>query len=180
MDKVNISEKVFEKIEFLFENYKSSLSTYTSDQFNFKAAEDVWSLAEMYEHVCMSAKKFFLANTRRCIEQRNGQLGGEKNAAGENVFKYGGFPPMKFKVPGGPEAANISGRDKSVYFQEIEEILESARQMINPLESDAGEYKTLHPVLGWLNAMEWFQNLEMHSRHHLTQKAELENLAKHG
>lgn len=173
-------DEILLKTEALFDIYRNSLLEYAEKDFSFKASPETWSLAQMYEHVCVSARKFFLANTKRCLEQRNGQVGGEKNAAGENVFKYGGFPPMKFKVPEALNAEGLLGREKSAYLLEIEEILESARLMIKPLESDSGEYKTLHPVLGWLNAIEWFQNLEMHTRHHLRQKTELENLAKNG
>ena len=179
MNKNNLNE-IFAKTEALFAIYRNGLLEYSDEDFFYKSSPETWSLAQMYEHVCLSGKKFFLANTKRCMEQRNGQLGGEKNAAGENVFKYGGFPPMKFKVPAGLNALEIVGRDKSAYISEIEAIIISAKLMIEPINQDPGEYKTLHPVLGWLNAAEWYQNLEMHTRHHLRQKEELENLAKNG
>jgi hypothetical protein len=51
--------------------------------------------------------------------------------------------------------------------------------LIGAVESDLGTYKTQHPALGMLNAKEWFHSLEMHSRHHLNQKAELEALSAH-
>lgn len=35
-------------------------------------------------------------------------------------------------------------------------------------------YKVRHGWFGWLNALEWFELVGMHSRHHLRQKAELD------
>jgi hypothetical protein len=174
------AEEIYQKTVSDFALYKSSLLTYNDHDFNFKSSPDVWSLAQMYEHICSASKKFFLANTKRCLENRNGQIGGNRNAAGDNVFKYGGFPPIKIKVPPGIDAQAIVGKPLNAYLTEIDEILESAKNMIEPLNLDSGEYKILHPVLGWLHALEWFQNLEMHTRHHFRQKEELENLAKNG
>jgi hypothetical protein len=116
-----------------------------------------------------------LANTKRCLDNRNGQEGGEKNSAGENVFKYGGFPPkMKFKMPAAVADIPIYGQSIEHYKIEIQEILSSAKLFMDAVEADLGTYKTQHPVLGMLNAKEWFHSLEMHSRHHLNQKVELE------
>lgn len=172
--------EIYLKIEEVFADYSESLEKYSLTQFDFKAGEETWSLAQMYEHVCVTSKKFFLANTKRCLDNRNGQEGGEKNSAGENVFKYGGFPPkMKFKMPAAVAEIPIYGQSIEHYKIEIQEILSSAKLFMDAVEADLGTYKTQHPVLGMLNAKEWFQSLEMHSRHHLNQKVELEALSAH-
>lgn len=172
--------EIYHKIEEVFAEYAAGLEKYSVSQFEFKAAEDIWSLAQMYEHVCLTSKKFFLANTKRCLEKRNGQEGGEKNSSGENVFKYGGFPPkLKFKMPAAVAEIPIVGQSIDQYKKEIEEILSSAKMFIEAVEADFGMYKSQHPALGMLNAKEWFHSLEMHTRHHLNQKAELEALAAH-
>ena len=159
-----------------FQIYLGSLDQYSDGQFSYKENSETWSLAQMYEHLCMSSKKFFLANTKRCLEKRNGEEGGEKNKSGEGVFKYGGFPKMKFKMPEAMAAIELVGKSREEYKTEINEILDSAEKFIDFVDADSGTYKTFHPVLGMLNAKEWFQNLEMHTRHHLHQKAELEAL----
>lgn len=172
--------EIYLKIEEVFADYSKSLEKYSPSQFDFKADEETWSLSQMYEHVCVTSKKFFLANTKRCLENRNGQEGGEKNSAGENVFKYGGFPPkMKFKMPAAVAEIPIFGQSVEHYKKEIDEILSSAKLFIEAVESDLGTYKTQHPALGMLNAKEWFHSLEMHSRHHLSQKVELEAKSAH-
>lgn len=171
--------EILEGIRTVFAQYQQSLETYTDDQFEFKKDLETWSLAQMYEHVCMSGKRFFLANTKRCLEKRNGAEGGEMNAKGIYVFANGGFPSVKVKMPEALVAIPIIGQSLETYKDEIVEIVNSAEFFVAYLESDNGTYKIPHPVFGPLNAKEWFQNLEMHSRHHLMQKAELEIISAH-
>lgn len=158
-------------------SYSDSLDQYSEAQFEYKQDAETWSLSQMYEHVCMSGKKFFLANTKRCLEKRNGEETGEMNRNGVAIFANGGFPDAKFKMPEALAVIPIVGNTKEFYKKEIAEIISSAELFAEGLTKDAGTYKIFHPVLGFLNAKEWYQNLEMHSRHHLKQKAELEALA---
>jgi hypothetical protein len=151
--------------------YKNALLDYTEEQFNHKQAEDIWSIGQMYEHLAVSANYFFLKNIKYCLENRNGQMGGEMNAKGENVFKYNGFPPIKVKVPGGgpdPIAQNLN-----IYSTIFDNIIEQLEQQLPIILANDGNYKTLHPVFGWHSALEWLHSFEMHHRHHLRQKKEL-------
>jgi DinB superfamily len=152
--------------------YKNSLSNYSPELFVFKKEQEIWSLGQMYEHLVMTANFFFFKNIKYCLEQRNGQIGGEKNEWGENVFKYNSFPPIKVKVPG--NAPEPVAKTQNEYVEMIEKIMQQIDNEVDKINVDAGEYKTLHPVFGWHNAKEWFQSFEMHHRHHLRQKTELE------
>ena len=160
----------------VLDEYKTSLDNYSDAVFSHKTDEDTWSLAQMYEHVCSSSQKFFLANTKRCLEQRNGQEGGEPNQHGKQFMALGAFPNIKIKVPEAVKTEIIPNA-KETYYAELEIIKTSAAAMQNAVEADAGTYRINHPAFGFINAHEWFLNLEMHSRHHLRQKTELENLA---
>jgi hypothetical protein len=173
------SNKVYLDLKKVIENYSNSLGIYTSTQFYQKENEDVWSLAQMYDHICVSSKKFFLANILRCLDKRNGQEGGDKSASGEWVYVNGGFPNKKVKMPEAFAQVPIQERSPEEYRKELDEILQSAEGLIDKLDNDSGIYKTYHPVFGFLNAIEWFINLEMHCRHHLNQKVELETYGEH-
>lgn len=167
--------EVFQNLETTVNQYISSLNAYTDEQFFFKKDEETWSLGQMYEHLTSSSNFFFLANCVRCLEKRKGQEGGEKNHFGEQQFKYGGFPPVKLKIPEvirGPEPV---AKSKEAYIPILEKILVDTKNLIEVVSNDEGLYKTIQPAMGWLNAQEWFYLHEMHYRHHLRQKAALEN-----
>lgn len=165
-------KKVNQNLITTLRGYQNSLSNYTNEQFNFKKADEIWSLGQMYEHLVISAQFFFLKNIKYCLEQRNGQLGGDKNANGENVFKYNSFPPIKVKVPG--NAPEPIAQAQEIYKEILEKIIQQLESQVDIVTNDSGEYKTMHPVFSWHNAQEWLQSFEMHHRHHLRQKAELE------
>ncbi|MBP8155522.1 MAG: DinB family protein [Leadbetterella sp.] len=166
-------------IEKSFGVLTEGIQRLTEEQFAYVSNPEKWSLAQMYEHICESSKKFFLANIKRCLEQRNGQLGGEKTVEGEWIMNNNGFPNKKIKMPEAFGVVIYAGKSQKEYLLDIEEILNSARDLVEMVNRDAGDYKTKHPIFGFFNAQEWFRNLEMHTRHHLRQMAELEALAAH-
>lgn len=156
--------------------YKNALTDYSEAEFNYKKTDDIWSLGQMYEHLATSGNCFFLKNIKYCLEKKNGQIGGDKNEWGENVFKYNSFPPIKLKVPG--NAPDPVAQSKENYENIFEKIIQQLEIQLDKIEADAGEYKTMHPVFGWHNAKEWLQSFEMHHRHHLRQMDELGQLAE--
>jgi hypothetical protein len=156
------------------QHYLSALDRYTDEQFSAQPADREWSLGQMYEHLYTSTTYFFLANTKRCLEKRKGQEGGEMTDGGRNIFKHNSFPPVKIKMPEvlrGPEPV---AKDRATYKALFEEILKGGLQLADALPQDDGTYKTYHPVFGWLNAREWFQAGEIHARHHYRQQQERE------
>ncbi|WP_228713922.1 DinB family protein [Arundinibacter roseus] len=156
------------------ESYIQALDRYTDEQFLAKPAENEWSLGQMYEHILGANAYFFMANVKRCLEQRKGQVGGERSDAGENMFKYNSLPPVKIKVPEslrGPELVAHSREDyRKLFAQSLQQGVLLAEQVLQ----DEGMYKTLHPIMGWLNATEWYAATEIHARHHFRQQKERE------
>jgi hypothetical protein len=153
-------------------NYKEALSDYSATQFNYKESEEIWSIAQMYEHLVLSGNYFFMKNIKYCLEQKNGEIGGQMNENGQKIFSYNSFPPIKVKVPGNqPQPVP---QPKEAYAPAIDLLVAQLAQQMDSIENDAGQYKTQHPAFSWHNAKEWLQSFEMHHRHHLRQKAELE------
>lgn len=165
-----INQKLKEDLEI----YISALDAYSDEQFTKRKDEETWSLGQMYEHIVLASNGFFLGNVLRCLEKRKGQEGGEMNKYGVNALKHNGLPPMKFKVPGTDKAPDLEVRSRAEYKDLLQKIINDAEGILPTLEADNGTYKTLHPVFDWLNAVEWFQMLEIHTRHHFRQKEELE------
>ena len=168
--------EVYKNLETVVNQYISSLDEYSDEQFLFKKDDETWSLGQMYEHLNLTSNFFFLANCVRCLEQRKGQIGGEKNESGEKTFIKGSFPPIKIKIPEALRGPEPVAKNKEEYRQILEKILADAKNLVKTISEDKGIYKALHPPMGWLNAQEWFYLHEMHHRHHLRQKLELEAL----
>ncbi|MFN3849738.1 MAG: DinB family protein [Spirosomataceae bacterium] len=168
------SKEIYDNLERVVNQYIISLDEYSDPQFSTKRDAETWSLGQMYEHLVLTSNFFFMANVMRCLEQRKGQIGGEKNEWGEKQFKYGGFPPRKFKIPEVLQGPEPVAKSRDEYKSLLRKVLEDARKLVEPIAQNNGEYKTLHPPFGFLNANEWFYMMEMHFRHHLRQKEELE------
>jgi hypothetical protein len=154
--------------------YILALDRYTDEQFGAQPSEMEWSLGQMYEHLYGANIYFFLANVTRCLERRKGQEGGEMTDTGRSIFSYNSFPPIKIKVPEAVKGPEPVARDRAAYRILFSESLMKGLALADALAQSESNYKTLHPVFGYLNAWEWFQACEIHARHHLRQQQERE------
>jgi DinB superfamily len=169
--------EVYPNLETVVNQYINSLDDYSDEQFFFKKDEETWSLGQMYEHLTVSSQFFFLANCLRCLEKRKGQEGGEKNEFGEKLFIKGSFPPVKLKIPDAIRGPEPIAKTREEYKSILAKILADSQNLIEAVSNDDGSYKALQVAMGWLNAKEWYYLHEMHYRHHLRQKTELESLS---
>ena len=169
--------EVYSNLETVVNQYLNSLDDYSDEQFFFKTNEETWSLGQMYEHLTVSSQFFFLANCLRCLEKRKGQLGGEKTHFVEQQFKYGGFPPVKIKIPDAIRGPEPVAKTREEYRSILKKNLNDSQNLIEAVSNNDGSYKALQVAMGWLDAKEWFHLHEMHYRHHLRQKTELESLS---
>ncbi len=156
------------------QSYLDALNRYSDEQFAAKPDEAEWSLGQMYQHLYEANTFFFLANVKRCLEKRKGQDGGEKTAAGLNVYQHNSFPLIKVRRPAAPSSPEPVGQDRETYKALFAKTLQEGIAWADALAEDDGTYKTQHFAFGWLNAAEWFQNMEIHARHHLRQRQERE------
>lgn len=169
--------EVYPNLETVVNQYINSLDDYSDEQFFFKSNDETWSLGQMYEHLTVSSQFFFLANCVRCLEKRKGQEGGEKNEFGEKLFIKGSFPPVKLKIPDAIRGPEPVAKTREEYKSILKKILTDSQNLIEAVSNDDGSYKALQVAMGWLDAKEWYYLHEMHYRHHLRQKTELESLS---
>ncbi len=168
--------KLKEDFKATFQAYFDGLNTFTDSEFKYKESEEIWSLAQMMEHVHGSGYTFFLANVNRCLEQREGQIGGDLTDAGSYIMYKNGFPAAsKYKHPNHKKgnAPELVGKKIAYYKKEMPVLLEGLLAKVTDAEKDAGEYKTQHFVFGMMNAEQWLMNAEFHIRHHIVQMNEL-------
>ncbi len=171
--------------------YIRELEDCSLDQLLWKPSEDEWSLGQMYMHLIGSAQFMQLRNAVLCLEPGGSRdiPQAEKTETGKAVFKTGSFPPERIRVPPSPQYTPsqpeskeqlISGlRDTLRQMTEIEPRIALAFGTVPRLQEEPGKesvpYTVVHPRLGGLNALEWFQLIEIHYRHHVLQKIRLEN-----
>lgn len=156
----------------LIEAYKSYLQSYSPEQLRYITAQGVWSLGQMYNHLILAALDY-LDNVEICAAAGEEQKLG-MTEAGEHLFKLGGFPPVKIKLPDGPENRPSNSESIEGLIRGLDQVLQKMREWEGKVDIINPNYKVKHDGFGWLNAREWFDLVGMHFRHHLLQKSELE------
>jgi hypothetical protein len=158
-----------ESLKHVINTYSLSLDLYSIEQLRYKPDEERWSLGQMYVHVIYASLEMYYPAIRTCMHQPDSQAI-LKTDAGSEIFTRGAYPPVKVKtadIPANPDS-------KHPLRKGLQMILEQAVDLLPLIARSAPDAKVMHSRLGALNAKEWFQLAEMHMRHHLLQKKELE------
>ncbi|WP_054025057.1 DinB family protein [Bacillus sp. FJAT-28004] len=156
----------------LIESYKSDLQCYSLDQLRYVSEKGVWSLGQMYDHLKLTALDY-LDKVVKCASSNEEQPQG-KTAAGDQLFNIGAFPPIKIKLPDGPENNPSNSESKEDLLGGLDLVLKRMSECEEKVNTINKNYKVRHDGFGFLSAREWFDLVGMHFRHHLHQKVELE------
>jgi hypothetical protein len=168
-----ISQKSSEHLN----NYLNKLSEYTQNQFIHKSDDETWSLGQLYEHLVVSST-YFLRQAEGCLKEDKGSFDGEKTEQGKQMFAFGGFPPIKIKVPEKYKSASeLVAQSIEHYQTAFNDLLEYLPKVQSAIAANATTYKRQHAIFGMLTATEWVWCLETHLRHHIKQLKELEEKA---
>lgn len=172
------AQEIYPNLEKVIKHYIDSLGRYSEEQFQEKPSEEDWSIGQMYEHLVSSAF-FFIKQINNCLNQENGSLEGEKNEHGIKSFeKYNSLPPIKITVPKAWRGPDPIAKAKEEYKATLEKLTQKYQDLIELVDKNEHNYKNKHAAFGMLNAKEWYQNAEMHFRHHLRQQKEREEWLK--
>lgn len=152
---------------------KNELNNYSPEQLRHIQKDGVWSIGQMYDHIILVAHEY-LDNMEACAALNEEQTLG-KTRFGDQLFREGGFPPVKIRLPDEMNAAPNNSDRKKELMRRMEEIIQGLSQWESNVDTVNPNYKVKHGGFGWLNAREWYDLVEMHSRHHLRQKEELES-----
>ncbi|WP_396128004.1 DinB family protein [Exiguobacterium mexicanum] len=152
--------------------FKQDLDGYTERQLHYKRAADIWSIGQMYDHIIVVAEEY-ADEIERCLASHEEQPL-EKTEFGERLFQAGGFTAMKIRLPDEMNQPPNNTDRRETLERRIDDL--STRLMrLEPLVRSANpDVKARHGGFGWLNAQEWYDLIEMHTRHHLRQQADLE------
>lgn len=126
----------------------------------------------MYDHILVVATEY-ADEIERCLTSSEEQPF-EKSELGKRLFRTGGFPPVKIRLSDEMNQPPNNTDTHEALKQRIDD-LTARLKFLKPLVPSANpDFKTLHGGFGWLNAQEWYELIEMHTRHHLRQQAELD------
>lgn len=153
--------------------FKSELDKYSPEQLRHIHRESIWSIGQMYDHIMLVAHEY-LDNLEMCAVSGREQPFG-KTPSGERLFEDGGFPPVKIRLPDEMNSPPNNSDSKEELMSRMEGLIERLEHFEAKVDSINPNYKVEHGGFGWLNAKEWLELVEMHSRHHLRQKKELES-----
>ena len=67
------------------------------EQLRYKSEETVWSIGQRYDHLILVAHEY-LDNMDTCVTLNEEQPLG-KTQFGKQLYKNGGFPPIKIRLP---------------------------------------------------------------------------------
>jgi hypothetical protein len=164
-------KEVLKRLNKVVKLYADSLDQYSPEQLRYKQNEERWSLGQMFDHVIYAALEIYYPSVLTCINQPEPNAAG-KTAAGIEIFERGEYPPLKVKTTHLPK--NVD--DKDFLYDGLKKILEQASILLPTVSHSSEKAKITHPRLGALHAKEWFELSELHMRHHLHQKKELEEI----
>lgn len=155
----------------IIEQYKHSLAVYTIDQLRYKSHEDVWSIGQMYIHVIDVAEEY-IEHIQTCTMGTQVEHG-RKTEDGEKAFAEKSWPDVRVKLEE-PVNRTRNPDSKDEIIAGLDRVLEKLKYWDEQVHEANQTSKVRHGWFGWLNAHEWFEMIGMHSRHHLHQKARLE------
>lgn len=153
--------------------WKTALPAYSEDAFQQKPHDEAWSIGQVYAHLTDATRFFHMRMILGCLQSSEG---GEVPASdGWSQMKAAGsFPPIRIKVPPSPQYTPRQPENVAVIAEKLNVLEADLLALGNTIAQTPQSGKQAHPRLGALDAQEWFQLIEMHFRHHLRQKANLD------
>ncbi|MFX3635951.1 MAG: DinB family protein [Candidatus Pristimantibacillus sp.] len=162
----------------IIEQYIRNLDRYSIEQLRFKYKENEWSVGQMYIHVIEVAKEY-IGYIETCTKGTHEEPE-DKTEDGTKALAEKKWPNIRVKLEQ-PANETRNPESKDEIIAGLEQVLEKLAYWAYCVDEANPACKVRHGWFGWLNAGEWFEMVGMHSRHHLHQKAKLdEELAEAG
>lgn len=157
----------------IFLQYRQDLEQYTTRQLSYKHDPNTWSIGQMFDHLIVVSHEY-LDEIQVCLQTEGRDASHQKTPFGEQLFRQGGFPPIKIQLPPELNAPPDNTNTREELEGRLDELLSRMSTSERLLSKATAEQKTCHGGFGWLNAREWYDLIDMHARHHLRQQEELE------
>jgi hypothetical protein len=168
-------QEIYVETAAIIDVYKARLDQYSLQQFQFKPAPDRWSVGEVYSHLIRATLLYHLRMVDRCLANLdNANVPSKPHAQAE--FDANEMAPVKIKVPPTPGYEPPMPESIANVHSDIESTLNRLLATCNKLITLQESGKIEHPIYGYLDAIQWYQLIGMHWKHHLMQLDELDSL----
>jgi hypothetical protein len=164
--------KVLDKTEKTYAIWRNA--TESRDEQDFARAPDDggWSLGQLCDHVSLVSSAFL--DAAKALARGEGEERGGSFLAAVMCGVFRSFPPVRLKVPTNlpdevKRAAAPDSLAKADALERLATVMQRTRILCDAVAAAPRGLRSEHPVLGWINARQWYQLSEMHMRHHLRQ-----------
>lgn len=149
------------------------LDKFPFDLLLIKPDEKSWSLGQLYEHI-LEETLWYNEQIEISLLDRE-HLNDVTPETAQVLFDAGSFADKRF--PGLPSIADNVKQpsSKESLKAALEKLQKDTNVLSNKMQACKEYGKAEHPGYGYFDCYEWLQYSEMHMRHHLNQKARIEN-----
>jgi hypothetical protein len=147
--------------------YEKLLAGVSEEAFTKSPPDGGWSYAEVFSHI-FSSNLTCIQAIDRCIQGNAIQSKDPLSFPVKLVFLFGRFPPGKFKVPDRLKD-QVKKIGKSEAHQLVQRFKDELSQITPRISSADPDQKLKHPRLGLLNAVKWYEFMDIHLKHHQRQ-----------
>lgn len=166
------TKELLNDVNAVIDIWEEELNNYSDEEFGRITNVSQWTIGQLYQHLIIETRVLNLKNIKQSLSLQS-ENKPSKNIFGRLLFLVKTIPPYKFKIrdvksnaiqqPSNIEAVRFHLKQLKANIQEVAQSLKVTNNA-----------KTLHPFLGYLNAYEWFELIEIHFRHHLRQKSKID------
>ena len=149
------------------------LNSFTLNQLLLKPDGKSWSLGQLYNHIIEETYWYNGQIQIALTDKENSKVATSEST--RILMDRGSFENKLFN--GDPLTSNNIEQPKSVedIKLDLEKLKTSTNELYSKMNKTSTNGKSEHPGMGFMNCSEWLRYSEMHMRHHLKQKARIEN-----
>ena len=164
-------KNIYKQFQPIGKTWLIDINNYNEVPFQRKTSKVKWSLGEIYNHLCSSTLHFHLQGVEKCLTSPKE---GSKNWSGKMVFLKSSFNNKKLKTfmeeQTPPTQPNNIAEAKDLMIRVLKQMDEYGKKITKDTQSKKAE----HPILGFLNAEEWYKLIIFHFEYHSKNKSKIE------
>lgn len=162
---------IIDEINRSIDFWIDALNDYSFEQLCQKPSPDSWSMGQMYQHL-LNDTAFYLDQAAMALTDNENSTK-TTTAEGRKMLDENAFPDARLE--GHPSNAMIPQPvSKGYLHNSMKELKFNLNGLASKIASTSYQGKSKHPGLGYFSAIEWLQFADMHLRHHVRQKARID------